>query len=83
MLSNLPPGCTNAMIEAQVGSDDVQYSQWQIDSVKSVARCWYGEPIEELIADILECTDDDHKEVLAKARGELELRQQKRRKAGK
>ncbi len=83
--SNLPPGCTDAMIEAQVGTDK-QLCDYFAEQAEKAARDWDGVDDSELIIGIFEAIgrdDDDILDALAKVRGELEMRLQRRRKAGK
>ncbi len=80
MLSNLPDGCTNKMIEDQCG-DEESHAMEIADKVERAVRGWCGYDTHELIADILEATEEDFADVLAKARGELEMRQHKKRRA--
>ncbi len=82
MLSNLPPGCTNAMIEAQCGNDDEDACVWRSDCAVKAANMWDGDDPKELILDLFqrfEYDDDEAWEVIAALRGQLELRQLKKK----
>jgi len=84
MLSNYPAGVTDADIDDHFGSEtESQLADRFAGIAVHCANNWDGCETHELLADILEATQEDFVEVLAKARGEIELRARKRRKAGK
>ncbi len=85
MLSNLPPGCTNKMIEDQTG-DDSDGCAWRCGCAIKAANMWDGEDPVALILDLFQRMEYDDAEVLncfAMICGELKLRQLKRGKAEK